>query len=509
MLFLALSVASAADAGEVTLGSDGLRFFEPFTWRGNHAASLGPGEGTGTTVWWDPDSWDVRGDTSFLAVASIGNGFHTDIHKAASANVRDGRTANEVYVVGGDGSPGVGIMHTDFQGIVSARLRNPMLISSTRPGVVSFYASRFQTGGHWWEVAITPTEIVAGAEYTSVPNVNDPFEDPLTFSTVGTPGPGHRPAVDSINFIATGYPDRPCDPGIGWRVRFGVSATVGAVNTDFVRKFDRISDLMLTDPSEIDRLFHWWLDFHPNRIDFFGDLDDDGVRELIDTYPVSVPWPEVYVHLLAVAYEADHHPQEPCFLGQVREFAWRDVAVAPVKHSATVATPKEEGTRNVPRESGWMGYDLRDIQRHGAPVRGVPQPNDGPYDRFSSQAYCGAERFFCTNPTPSANLEFTRPNRPERLVRAQFLYDIKSDPGTGVAILTVNGTRIGALPPASTIPGASGSEWVHRSIDIDPALLVSGRNQVRLDLQGDVQIDRMQMDLGYDTALARRRIVRR
>src|SRR4029453_2092449 len=85
--------------------------------------------GKATTVWWNPDVWDARGDSSFLAINATG--YHVDVHKALSADPTDGREDNNTYAVGGDGSPGVAAMRMDYQGISSARLRNPMLISAT------------------------------------------------------------------------------------------------------------------------------------------------------------------------------------------------------------------------------------------------------------------------------------------------------------------------------------------------------------------------------------------
>jgi hypothetical protein len=487
-LLLFLCFATLVYGGEIATVDGHLRFVERFAWSGDHAAVTG---NHGTTVWWDAHSWDVRGDTQFLAVASLGKGFHVDIHRAASATLSDGRVAN-ADVIGGDGSPGVAIMHTDYQSILSARLRNPMLISPGKPGIVTFWAPRFQTSGHWWEIALTPANAVVGAEYTTVPSVTDPFDDPLMFGNEGTPGPGHRPAEESVNFIATGFPDVPCQQG--WYVRFGVKSTIGGVTRDFVTKHQSIQELMGTDPAERDKLYQWRLEFHPDHVVLFAQNYATGEFEEIDTFPASVPWPEVYVHFMAIAYQADHHPQEPCFLGQVRELQWRDITVEPVRYAATAVTPRD-------RESGWMSFDLRDTQRFG-----TSQPNPDAYDRFGSLAYCRGSVFFCTTQTPRIDLTFARPSRFGVLSRAQLVYDIRSVGGSGTATLFINGTRVGVMPGDETVEGASGEEWVHRSIDV-PVALLRATNDLRIDLEGVVQLDRLQMEFAYERT-SRRRAVR-
>ncbi len=101
-----------------------------------------------------------------------------------------------------------------------------------------------------------------------------------------------------------------------------------------------------------------------------------------------MPWPEVHVALLGVAYQADHHPQDPaCYQGWSRELVWRDVRVSPVKYASTSIAPRNTLTTNVRRELGWMAYDLRDIQRFGAAVEGAPQENPDDYSPWGHAAF--------------------------------------------------------------------------------------------------------------------------
>ena len=486
-LTFTLSLAAAAALAQ------GGTVREPFTWSGDHAATIHGG--MGTTVWWNANVWDTRGDTSYPAIAPPATGYHVDVHRSLTADPTDGREDNMSYAVGGDGSPGVAAMRMDYQGISSARLRNPMLISPTRPGVVTFYATAFLTTAHWWEIAITPTATVGGAEQTAVPSVNDPLEGPFAGGSP-TPGPGHRPALDSINVIATGSADVPCDPGVGWSTRFAVTRSIGGTTTDAFNPIASFDDLVQTDPSEIEELYLWRVEFRPNRIDLLADLDRNGTPELLEQFTVNVPWGEVYVHFMAVTYQADHHPQGDCYLGPIREFVWRDLSVGPVKYAQTLVFPKENGVVNVPRDTGWMSYDLRDIQRFGPAQFGVPQANPVAFDQWSSLLACSAPAGHCPSPVSSLNRSVDIPAAAlTDVARAQIVYDIRSPLAAGTATLTVNGTPVAVMPGHDTVPGAAGSEWAHRSLDIPPALLQAGTNTIGIAMSGNVELDRLQVEI--------------
>jgi hypothetical protein len=540
ILFLgtALIGANAAQAA-------GNTFFEPFTWQGNHAAVINGG--AATTVWWNENNWDVRGDTSFNAidiqtepppifdpVPLHGYFYHADIHKALHASPLDGREANNSFVVGGDGSPGVGAMRLDFQSVVSARLRNPMLISAGAPGVVTFYAPKFVTTGHWWEVAITPAAgSVTAGEHTAIPSAGGNghgFDDPFGGGNPDnrTPGPGHYFPSDSINLIMTGYPDGVfCDNAPGWRVRFGATRAINGVTKDYIVPVPTVFDLPTTDPSEADELYKWKIRYFPGRVEFYGDLDKNGTFELLGRYNMRIPWSEVYVHLIGAGYQAGHHPFRNCGFPaeqvpyqQVREdLDWRNITVSPVKYASTTVLPRQLGTDNIPRSTGWLAYDTRDTQRFGAPVNGLPQANEAAYQHEAGPGQPGVTWALCagvpsspycpdTNKGKTFTLKVSVPAASlDKLARAQFVYDIRcnrNDADTTSRVrLVVNGHAIGTLPLSGhqRPPGIADIQYLRKSVDVPANFLAPGVNRFSLwfvDEPGEVFLDRMQLEL--DTA---------
>jgi hypothetical protein len=107
--------------------------------------------------------------------------------------------------------------------------------------------------------------------------------------------------------------------------------------------------------------------------------------------------------------------------------------------------------------------------------------------------------FYCPSPVSAIERNVDLP--PGALLdtrRALLVYDIRSPLAPGTATLLVNGVAAGTLPGHDTTPGAAGSEWSHRSLDVDPALLHAGSNVVRVEMEGDVELDRLQLELHLD-----------
>jgi hypothetical protein len=497
VLLLTSFAISPAFAGRVESTSSGYRFVEDFRYQGNHAAHIA--NGAATTVWWDEASWDARGDTSYTAVepfnSAINNRFHIDIHKAMTANPRDARVNNVSASVGGDGSSGVGIMHLDFQDIISARLRNPMLISNAQVASVSFYAPLFVTTGHWWEIAITPAAGIVGGEHTGVPGQGGAA---LAGPIVGgaQPGPGHAPAADSINVVAFGASDVPCDTG--WQTRFGVTKTIAGTTTQTINYVSQLSELLPTNVDQANTLVHWKLEYSPSGISLLVDLNETGSFSIVESWNVAIPWNEAHVQLMAVAYQADHHPQGACYLGHIREMAWRDVVVQPVKFVATDVFPRNLGAAQVPNQTGFRAYDVRDIQRFGTDVNGVPQPNLGGYSNANSGRYCNDAGYPCFGNQSSASLQLPIPARAGmQVAAAQFVYDTKDrENGSSTSSLSFNGQSIGLLPGHDSVAGAEWVAWVRRAVPL-PASTIAASNTINLSLQSGTYLDRLEVEIGY------------
>lgn len=453
-------------------------FTEHFKFLGVHAAGQDKGSGPFSTVWWDEEVWDVHGDTSWNAVHGLGNGFHADVHHSHQ-HESEGGPNNDRYVVGGDGTDGVGIMHLDFEGIMSARLRNPMLISNTQKSVVKFKATRFVTTGHWWEIAITPTNTVIGGEHTSVPG-------PATNEA----GAGHGNVQDSINLVIRGTNDVPCITG--WQTQLDLDTTFGGVTTQIQGRTN-----LPSDPAEADKLYSWQVEYTPTGMDVYADFDENGTMELLQHFNVSIPWSEVHIQLIVVAYQADHHPQGACFQGQLRELSWDDVSVSPVKYSGTKVFPKKDLTASGARATGWMMYDVRDSQRTGF-FNGLPNANSAKYSIHHTSGYCGSRVYGCARATNSKilNVNLTQADL-NNASRIQFVYDTRHH---GQGGLSVNNTYSASLLNADSVPITGGDrDWKKRSIDLPLSNLVVGNNTFTVTLQGDFQIDRMEIEIFYNS----------
>src|SRR6185503_7520602 len=109
----------------------------------------------------------------------------------------------------------------------------------------------------------------------------------------------------------------------------------------------------------------------------------------------------------------------------------------------------------------------------------------------------------CSNPSPSLHLSVDIPaDGLADAQRAQLVYDTRSPLASGVATLTVNGVTVGVMASHDTVPGAGNSEWAHRSLDIPPALLHAGTNTIDVAMTGDVELDRLQLEIALDGLLS-------
>ena len=467
-----------------------LAFVESFTWSGNHAANINGGNGS--TVWWSEDNWDSRADTSSNNVYGAGgNGHHVDIHKALSADPKDGTLNNNVYDVGGDGSEGVGIMRVSGEEIVSSRLRTPMLITETEPGVIEFYASNFVTTGHWWEVIIAPVGgNVTPGEFTTVPSTGDPFG--------ANSGSGHRPALDSINMITIGRSDVPCETG--WGMKTGFFQTLNGVTEEFEGPLVTVG----TDPTEQNELYLWRIVYETDMVTVYVDLDEDGTPEELESYAIDIPWSEVYVYFLAVAYQANHHPQDgacEAYQGVTREFPWRNIEVSPVKYEFTYAFPKNDGLIQIPQDTGWTGYDTRDDQRYGEDAEGIPQANLAAYNIWGSKAMCSSG-WWCSGSTLEETLvvDISAPYVSTDVL--QFVYEMRGNGGTA-SITNINGNAVSiALPGYDSVPGHNAeTHYVQRSVELDPSVIINGDNEFTItfdNTEGNIALDRMHLEFLFD-----------
>lgn len=487
-------------------------FCENFNWHGEHAATINGGHGT--TVWWNPDDWDARGDTVNFGGHGTVHQFHVDVHRAAGgADPTKGKEDNSSYVVNGArGVPGVGVMRTEQQGIASARLRNPLLISQSEPATVEFYASRFVTGGHWWEIAITPAGITTGGENTAVPSMDVPMLTQIPGRPLVAASGRTNPAADSINIIPRGVTDD-CFAD-GFRVGFTARQSIGGQTRDFANMLPSlqsallVGDANLNKEAAIEDLYQWRARFWPDRAELSADFDRNGTFEFVNTWNgMTIPWNEVHLSLLSVAYNAAGHPfPGQCNPGTAREMIWRNVRAYPVKFATTAIYPRESGTTKVPRNSDFTAFDLRDNQRLNPPPRGdaPPQPNDirnmGEGPLLFCSGYCYNAKY---SNVKTKTLSFDLPSL-NGVREVRMNYDVWRLWSEGTISASVNGQPLGALPRAATIPGAHsgsaadprGGTPVERSIDVPVGFLRAGKNTLTLQFSGTTKMDRIHFEFG-------------
>lgn len=482
---------------------------ETFPFFGNHAATAASGRFT--TVWLDEDMWDARVSHSNTHNKYMGH--HIDIHSSARAHTPvDGALANNIAVRGGvRGAPGAMVMHMDFQGIVSARLRNALLLPMTEDDTaahIEFYAPRVVTTGHWWEVAFTRD--IVGAEHTAIPSVRNNL--PAASRDVGgiTAGPGIDMPVNSYNIIYAGASDLMCTYPYA---RFAVSTPTQKISAPARTRNDLIPFSGLhTTTTYSDALMHVVITVTHDSVAITLDYDDDGLVDYNTTFAVT-PQQQlggvVYVHLVGVAYQADHHPQlNQCNLGTERQLRWRNFAAWPVKYARTTSTDahliNQDGT-------GWRSYDMRDTMRQGGnnanAQRIGPQKNV-----LTVRGYCMRSVMWpCDKPTKSPLLYFSIPDDASA---GHIIYDIRTRPKDSYGkeydfYFLIDGVHVFRPTTPLRLESQWFDEYLHTSIgldsyDLDVVRLYHDNQGFSLDnihtlqlviTKGVVEIDRISVEL--------------
>ena len=77
---------------------------------------------------------------------------------------------------------------------------------------------------------------------------------------------------------------------------------------------------------------------------------------------------------------------------------------------------------------------------------------------------------------------------------ANLVYDTRGD---GDLSLTVNDAALGQVPNQRTALAATNIAWVRRSFALSTTILREGFNTLSLALSGDVDIDRVELELFY------------
>lgn len=484
---------------------------DTFDFFGNHAATSKSGKFT--TVWLDEDVWDAR--VSHSNTHNKGMGHHIDIHSAATRKGVDGALANDVNARGGvRGHAGVMVMHMDFQGIVSARLRNPLILpmsATDPPARIAFYAPLVVTTGHWWEIALTRD--IVGAEHTAVPSVRNNL--PAASRDVGgiTAGPGIDDPITSYNIIYAGASDLMCTYPYA---RVAVSTPMQKISAPARTRYDLIPlNSLHKTTTYSDVLMHVVITITHKDLQITFDYDDNGTTDYITTFAVT-PQQQLntniaYVHLVGVAYQADHHPQvNQCNLGTERQLRWRDFSASPTRYARTTSTDKHLINQDT---TGWRSYDMRDTMREGGnnanTQRIGPQKNV-----LTTRGYCMRSVMWPCDKSPKSPLLYFA--IPDDAISGHIIYDVRTRV-TDVYqrdydfYFVIDGVHV--FRPSA--PQRIGTQWfdefLHTSIALssdDISTIVSYHDMQSLSLddmhtlqlvitRGVVEIDRISVELMY------------